>query len=71
MWSTREVPYAVTALLKRVREEGKTVPSLVEVKREPPFPVVLLEWVEWLTEQCSAAPGGSSRLVLMGHNIKV
>jgi hypothetical protein len=35
----------------------------------PPLPLVLLRWVEWLRGLCAAAPGGSSTLVFMGHNI--
>jgi hypothetical protein len=36
----------------------------------PQLPVVLLQWVQWLTQQCKAADGGSCRLVLAGHNIE-
>lgn len=62
---TQAVQQAVQAL-----KEGRELPPLVELQQQPPFPVVLLSWLEWLTQQCSAAPGGSSRLVLTGHNIK-
>lgn len=42
-----------------------------DVRDQPPLPVVMLQWVEWLTQQCSeAGPGGRSTLVLAGHNIK-
>jgi hypothetical protein len=36
---------------------------------QPCAPVVLLQWLDWLTQQCQAAPGGSCRLVLAGHNV--
>jgi hypothetical protein len=36
----------------------------------PCAPVVMLQWLEWLTQQSRAAPGGSCTLVLAGHNIK-
>ncbi|KAF8062927.1 recG [Scenedesmus sp. PABB004] len=35
-----------------------------------PLPAVLLEWVQWLTALCEAAPDGTARLVLAGHNIR-
>jgi hypothetical protein len=41
-----------------------------DVQHAPALPVVLLDWLRWLTQQCAAAPGGSSTLVLMGHNIR-
>ncbi|WIA19703.1 hypothetical protein OEZ85_005629 [Tetradesmus obliquus] len=41
-----------------------------QLQHQPPLPVVLLDWVRWLQQQCASAPGGSSTLVLMGHNIK-
>ncbi|KAF6260024.1 hypothetical protein COO60DRAFT_1625888 [Scenedesmus sp. NREL 46B-D3] len=41
-----------------------------EVRGGPPLAVALLAWVRWLARQCAAAPGGSSTLVLMGHNIR-
>jgi hypothetical protein len=36
----------------------------------PHLPEVLLQWVEWMKQQCKAADGGSCRLVLAGQNIK-
>lgn len=36
---------------------------------KPPVPVVLLNWVNWLTRQCKDTEGGSCTLVLAGHNI--
>lgn len=41
-----------------------------DLTEQPCAPVVLLQWLEWLTEQCQSAHGGSCRLVLAGHNIK-
>lgn len=40
-----------------------------DLTEQPCAPVVLLQWLEWLTEQCQSAPGGSCTLVLAGHNI--
>jgi DNA polymerase III epsilon subunit-like protein len=43
--------------------------SWQDLQDQPPLPVVLLKWVQWLQQQCASTPGGSSTLVLMGHNI--
>lgn len=40
-----------------------------DLQHEPPAAVVLLRWVEWLTQLCTSTERGSCRLVLAGHNV--
>jgi len=43
--------------------------TFAKVCSSPPVPAVLLQWLQWVTQQCVSTPGGSCRLVLAGHNI--
>jgi hypothetical protein len=62
---------SLVAPLTAINDDAAAVTGLnwEAVKNQPPLPVVLLEWVRWLQQQCVSSPGGSSTLVLMGHNI--